>query len=68
MKREEANTCERCNRPIYHLADFVTNQDDTINTTYCRNCCQKGHFVDHDMTIERRIRPKRPRSQKDLKK
>jgi hypothetical protein len=40
---------------MFHLVDFGTNLDGTVNTDYCRFCYQKGRFVDHGITLEERI-------------
>lgn len=42
---ESSNICQHCGLPMYHLTDFGTNQDGSINTEYCHKCYQKGTFV-----------------------
>ncbi|AEM69508.1 hypothetical protein Murru_0454 [Allomuricauda ruestringensis DSM 13258] len=42
---EPSNICEHCGMPMYHLTDFGTNQDGSINTEYCHKCYQKGKFI-----------------------
>lgn len=55
MKTSANNICESCGMPMYTLADFGTNEDDTINTEYCHYCYLKGKFVDHGISLEEKI-------------
>ena len=43
---------------MFHLTDFGTNRDGTVNTDYCRSCYWKGRFVDHGITLDERIEGK----------
>ncbi|MBA4746573.1 MAG: hypothetical protein H2058_15075 [Muricauda sp.] len=40
-----SNICEHCGMPMYHLTDFGTNRDGSINTEYCHKCYKKGRFI-----------------------
>ncbi|WP_099546985.1 zinc ribbon domain-containing protein [Maribacter sp. 4G9] len=56
MKTFSANNiCQSCGLPMYHLSDFGTNEDDTINTDYCHFCFIKGIFIDHGISLEQKI-------------
>ena len=49
------NICQNCDMPMYHLSDFGTNKDETINTEYCHHCYIKGVFVNHGISLEEKI-------------
>ncbi|AKA34251.1 zinc ribbon domain-containing protein [Flagellimonas lutaonensis] len=55
MNLSKRNSCENCGQPMYHLVDFGTNKDGTVNTEYCRQCYLKGKFVDHGISLEQKI-------------
>ncbi len=40
---------------MHHLADYGTNKDDPVNTEYCRHCYLKGVFVNHGISMEKKI-------------
>ena len=53
--KTSGNICENCGMPMYHLSDFGTNRNKTINTEFCRHCYQKGRFVNHGISLEQKI-------------
>lgn len=55
MKTSATNICENCGMRMHKLADFGTNEDDTINSEYCHYCYLKGKFVDHGISLEEKI-------------
>ncbi len=50
-----ANICKRCGSVIYHLVDFGTNKDGTINSEFCNNCYVAGEIVDHGISLEKKV-------------
>ncbi len=40
---------------MFHLTDFGTNTDGSINTEFCHHCYLKGVFVDHGISLEEKI-------------
>ena len=50
-----ANICQRCGKPIYHLVDFGSNKDGTINSDFCHNCYVHGEIVDHGVSLEKKV-------------
>jgi hypothetical protein len=55
MKTLERNICQKCDTPIFKLADFGSNKDGIINTEYCRSCYSRGVFVDRGISLEEKI-------------
>ncbi len=49
------NICHSCHMPMFHLYDFGTNIDGSINTEYCHECYHKGIFVEHGISLEEKI-------------
>jgi len=49
------NICQSCGMRMYHLTDFGTNSDSSINTEFCNDCFQIGVFVDHGISLEEKI-------------
>lgn len=65
MKTFSANNiCQSCGLPMYHLSDFGTNEDDTINTDYCHFCFTKGIFIDHGISLDQKIESNKEITQK----
>lgn len=55
MKSSERNICKSCGTIMYHLIDFGSNEDGTINTEYCHDCYVGGIFVERGVPLEEKI-------------
>ena len=64
MKTIENNTCQSCGMPMAKLSDFGTNEDDSVNTEYCRYCYKEGDFTDPGITMEQKIEKNITRAEK----
>lgn len=55
MKSLDNTVCQSCGMPMYHLADFGTNKDGTVNREYCHHCYLNGNFNDQGISLEQKI-------------
>lgn len=52
MDIENMNLCQSCGMPMKEHMDFGTNEDGSMNNTYCTHCYQKGDFTEPDMCMD----------------